>query len=105
MSEQLLDDIIQLEKALFLQIEQEKKRIGLWIEQERAALEPVWSQAEHERVKALQEVLAAARELARQAESEQERLVRQYCRRLDEIPTDFLEELLRESLHRLLPED
>lgn len=105
MREQLLDEIIQLEKTLLQQVEREKARIRLWVEQERAALEPVWVLAEAERVQALQDALAEARELARQEEAERERLVRQYCRRLDGIPADFLEKLLRESLHRLLPED
>jgi redox-sensitive bicupin YhaK (pirin superfamily) len=105
MGDRLLDEIIHLEKALLLQVEQEKVRVQLWIEQERSLLEPVLSEAEQERARAFAEALAEARILAGEEEAVRRQAALQYCQRLAEMPESFLREILERSIQRILPED
>ncbi len=105
MHDHLLDDIIQLEKALQRQIENEKVRIQSWLEQERTLLEALPQEPEAVQTDIFADAIAQARSAAEHEAGLRRDVVAKRCSRLADLPTDWLIELLKHHLQGLLPED
>lgn len=105
MSDRLLTSILELEKRLQGEVARETARAGAWRERELAALAGSAATAQQQLERWGDEQASAAR---RTAEAEGEQLKAAAAARgarLAAVSESFLEELLRERLAMLLPED
>ncbi len=105
MHDHLLDDIIQLEKSLQRQTENEKARIQSWLEQERTSLESLPQEPEEVQAETFADIIDQARNAAEHEAAVHRDIVAIRCGRLAGMSTDWLTELLRRHLQGLLPED
>lgn len=103
-AERVLDEIIALEKSLQEQVEQEKERIRSWQEQERGRLQPKVQGTDRQQTAKVEEILEEARREGAQQVARRRETAREEGARFAALNDDFLCELLKSSLRKLLPE-
>lgn len=104
MSDRLLTNIIELERALQAELEREDARACAWREREFATLEQALTTTRQQlRQRHAEQLTTARRDAA--AAAERERLTTEaWCERLAALPDSLLREVLRRHLPSILPE-
>ena len=104
MADELLNAVIRLENQIQHHLQQEQARADAWLAGVRAEQEALETQARQDLAAENERLLAEATEDTKQRSAALVSGETLYCKRLEKIGDQELLEVLRQQLHRILPE-